>query len=245
MSPTFGVQAYSDLAMLFDYPDYAGYKPEVREAPNGDAAVDTGKRYLHVARKYNPPAWAEAYLALAHFQACKIAEQIGVPAEFYPRTEDSTLRVLEYPAGEGSAEHTDQSLFTVNLWRSTPEDHEQIIKRDPSAPGVGPDFVMRGAEPYHLGEIGELVGLGRAVPHRVPARPYVQRALVYFAIPLHGAVLPNTRGSRKCMNCKGSGIVAGPGEYTTERCSACVGGFGPATVGEWLAERMARSRVYR
>jgi hypothetical protein len=254
---------------------YAGYKPDTREAPNGDTKlcpecegarvgqpravacktcgnsgrvpnVDTGKRYLHVALKYNPPAWALAYLARAHFEACRVAEALGVPAEFYPRVADGTLRVLEYPSaahnirgvhtvsgcvacgtsvlatrfdprgvcpalapGSGSAEHTDFDLFTVNLWRSTPEDHEQIVIHDGGC--YGPEPVWEpGAREFHIGELGELVGLGPATPHRVPARPYVQKSIVYFAMPDHDTWLP------------------------LEACP---------TVGEWLKERMARSRV--
>ncbi len=58
---------------------HAGYKPDVLEAPNGDGNVDATKRYLHVALKYDPPAWALWYLARAHFEACRIAEALGVP----------------------------------------------------------------------------------------------------------------------------------------------------------------------
>ena len=142
----------------FGDPIYAGYRPTVREAPNGDTKecetckgegwryiapapgeapsgeaecpachgtgrvpnVDAGKRYLHVALKYNPPAWAVEYLARAHFEACRVATALGVPPEFRPHEADATLRVLEYPAGAGSVEHTDFDLFTILCWRSTP-----------------------------------------------------------------------------------------------------------------------------
>lgn len=229
---------HAQLSALFDESGYAGYRPTVRESANGDGVVDTGKRYLHVAIKYAPPDWALDYLARAHWESCRIAERIGVPDAYYPRVEDGTLRVLEYPsaghvwtnsldghcsacgfpwtrdrsnvgadpfcpvlaAGAGTAEHTDMDLFTANLWRSTPEDHEQQYQTTWTS----------GAPAWHLGEIGELVGLGRAVPHRVPARPYAQRALVYFAMPALSAKLP-------CW-------------------------IGDVTVGDWLRERKARSR---
>jgi len=283
MTQTYWEGAHRTLSTLFNSPGagiagYAGYKPEVREAPAGGAAVDTGKRYLHVARKYDPPSWAVDYLARAHWEACIIAERISVPAEYMPRTEDGTLRVLEYPdakhawkspragvwaatvcelcgtpydhgmqddlcparaAGAGTAEHTDPSLFTVNLWRSTPEDHEH--RRDatdkilghrlagfpdvPSCvdcgetlPDSGSSCWVRGTNgAYHIGEIGALVGLGRAVPHRVPARAYTQRALVYFAIPSHAARVPRRTD-------------AGVMRETV-------------TVGDFLAEWKTRSRV--
>lgn len=206
-----GAFEYRALSLLFDS-GYRGYKPNTRELPNGDGKIDSGKRYLHVALKYNPPGWALDILARAHFEACRIAEWIGVPAEFYPRVEDGTLRVLEYPPGEGSAEHTDFDLFTVNLWRSTPEDHEQYESRN-----VRLDWYA-GAQPYHLGEIGELVGLGRAVAHRVQPRSYKQQALVYFAMPSLDAELP--------LN-----------------AARAVGSCDSVTVREWLEERKARSRV--
>lgn len=206
---------HDDLSKLFS-PGYAGYKPDVREAPNSDGRVDEGKRYLHVALKYDPPEWARDILACAHFEALQIAERIGVPDAFYPRAENGTLRVLEYSsaghdsdtlcmhcgcswfpgmdhivcpalgASYGTAEHTDFDLFTVNLWRSTPEDHEHYTGEDACGWFKG----TNGA--HHVGRIGELVGLGPATLHRVPARPYAQRALVYFAMPANSAPLPIT-----------------------------------------------------
>jgi hypothetical protein len=70
----------------------------------------------------------------------------------------------------------------------------------------------------HIGELGELVGLGPATPHKVVPRPYVQRSIVYFAMSDHEMRLPigNTRREDG----------------------------GRMTVGEWLKERMARSRKY-
>lgn len=232
----FSSHDYYVLHRLFELDGYAGYKPYVRELPNGDGKVDAGKRYLHVALKYDPPAWAVQYLARAHFEACRIAEALRVPAEFYPRVEDGTLRVLEYPAGRmcrcmglatapvcpdcggtsrktdgivgaGSAEHTDFDLFTVHCYRSGPG-----VCWD----GQQPRCVRYGADqvPYNLGEIGELIGLGKAPLHRVVPRSEVQHSIVYFAMPSHAARL----------------FGYGDGRH--------------ATVGEWLKGRIARSRSY-
>lgn len=198
---------------LSGLPEYGGYTPAVREVPNGDGNVDVGKRYLHVALKHDPPEWAVRHLARAHWEACRVAEALRVPDAFYPRVENGTLRVLEYPIGAGSAEHTDFDLFTLNLWRSTPEDHEQHE--------FGPVWT-RGARAHHIGEIGELVGLGPATPHRVPARPYAQRAIVYFAMPAGAARLP---------------LRALPDAVEPHERNR-------PTVSEWVAERIARSRVY-
>ncbi len=267
---------------------YPGYRPEVREAPNGDKrdcarclgdgrvstrsgsgssacgacngtgrvpnmdAGSAGKRFLHVSLKYNPPAWAEAYLARAHWEASKVAQALGVRKEYFPMPADGTLRVLEYPdaghvfppltslqavkcihcdarsadpnpvrfgvcpalaPGAGTAERTDFDLFTIVLWRSHPADLE--LTQPNECPSAG-RCLARSINPgLHIGEIGELVGLGPATPHRVPARPYAQKSIVYFAMPDHGAVLP-----------------------PSEKQAA-----GHAwTVGAWLKERVARSR---
>lgn len=280
-------------SMLWPGPPYAGYKPEVREAPNSDMrecaqcspvftaepppcaichgtgrvpnvdAGPAGKRYLHVALKYDPPAWAIEYLARAHFEACRVAEALGVPDAYYPRVENGTLRVLEYPSaghvwrktgsvyfcphcdalrvtdvstdasvcpalapGAGSAEHTDFDLFTIVLWRSTPEDLE---RRPLDCEGVhsgGACASVRAAEAIspglHIGRLGELVGLGPATPHRVPARPYVQRSIIYFAMPAMAARLP-------C-----------PHTHRAHAGGLCTDG---PTVREWLDEVYAASRI--
>lgn len=197
----FTEQEHAHLSTLFA-PGYAGYKPEILEAPNGDGNIDATKRYLHVALKYNPPDWALSYLARAHFTACRIAESIGVPDRYYPRVENGTLRVLEYPAGSGSAEHTDFDLFTVHCYRSTPEDFVRLDQVDGRAELIDPDV--------HFGDIGQEIGLGPATRHLVPERPYAQKAIVYFAMPANNAVMPN-----------GQGALA------------------------WIADRYARSRVYK
>jgi hypothetical protein len=182
------------------------------------------KRYLHVAPKHNPPAWAMAYLARAHYEACRVAEALNVPAAYYPRVADGTLRVLEYPPGAGTVEHTDFNLFTIVLWRSTPDDLECTDKnllageyttaacqywRLSKARKISPGL--------HIGELGELVGLGPATPHRVPARAYAQKSIVYFAVPDHAARLPP--------------MTWPDGLPRTD-----------PTVGQWLKERVKRSR---
>jgi hypothetical protein len=261
----FDASDHARLATLFDgvsgpgpcrgFVPYAGYKPETREAPNGDTKacpraecdggytcygpgtpiskclvchgtgrvpnVDTGKRYLHVSLSDNPPAWALEYLARAHWEACRVATALGVPPEFRPHEADATLRVLEYPAGAGSAEHTDFDLFTILCWRSTPGDLELTApSENTTAEAIEQTrrrIAARSLSPgLHIGELGELVGLGPATPHRVPARPYVQKSIVYFAMPDHGARLPPLYRDQPNF---------------------------PPTVGEWVAERIARSRV--
>lgn len=185
---------YDHLASLFTLPGYKGYKPEVLEAPNGDGKVDVRKRYLHVALKYNPPGWAKYFLARAHFEACRIAEAIGVPERYYPKVENGTLRVLDYPPEAGSAEHTDFDLFTVHCYRSTPRDFVKV-DAEPVTGGLAKPGALRTAElidpDVHFGDIGQEIGIGPATRHLVPAREYSQQAIVYFAMPANGAIMPN------------------------------------------------------
>lgn len=178
---------FDRLRTLFD-PSYPGYRPDVVEAPNGDGKLDVSKRYLHVATKYDPPRWARQYLWAAFDESQRIAARLGVPDAYWPRVDACALRVLEYPPGSDSAEHTDFDLFTFNAHRNTQD-------------------VVGGDGKVYIGEIGEIVGLGPATRHAVPSRIYEQRSIVFFALPAHDVELP-------------TGV----------------------TVGEWLAERISRSR---
>jgi hypothetical protein len=213
-----------------------------------------GKRYLHVAEKYLRQCpgleWPREYLDRAYGVAARVAEALNVPAAYWPRPEHGALRVLDYPPGAGTVEHTDFDLFTVLLWRSTPGDleltpsHRVCPADNPflcdscgaaapfSSPCEAEIAMSRGVRAarssagelspgLHIGELGELVGLGPATPHRVPARPYAQQSIVYFALPDHAAPLPGHAG----VAVQGAPVRLGP------------------TVGQWLDERMARSRV--
>lgn len=71
-------------------------------------------------------------------------------------------------------------------------------------------------ERYNLGEIGELIGLGKAPLHSVVPQPVSQYSIVYFAMPAHSAQFNTVDG----------GVLQ------------------RGTVGEWLKERIARSRTY-
>jgi hypothetical protein len=217
MNPIFNRTDFDDLSTLFDHEArYKGYKPTVKERPDGDTRTDHGKRFLHVALKYDPPEWAVRLLARAHFEACGVVERLGVcPHAAYPKIENGTLRVLYYPEGEGTEEHADFDLLTVNCWRETPNDLEQ----KPLPQGGW----TRGVTPYHMGELGQIYGLGPAARHRVNGRKYEQRAIVYFASPGMYTALPEP--------------ITFP----------AVEGFEAVTVttsGQWQIERTLRSRVY-
>jgi hypothetical protein len=212
MSPIFDRYVYTQLHDLFHPSNrYAGYKPNVKEIPNADGHVDYGKRFLHVALKYNPPKYAKDILALAHFRACEIFVSHGWPVELMPSVENANLRVLEYPEGTGSARHTDFDLFTVNCWRNIPSDL------------VLTDAPERGWQETHLGELAEIYGLGKADPHEVPARPYLQKAIIYFASPAMSTPLPKPI------------VFPAQGEFAERTVT---------TSGQWQIERTNRSRVY-
>ena len=159
---------------------YPGYRPEVVEAPAGDAARrDVGKRYAHIATKYlakydGHPAYhslLERALVRAHGRAVQVALRLGVPSEYMPSYEHGALRVLEYPPNVGASHvHLDSDLFTLNCYRNVPNE-------------------SLGRRAVHVGRLGELLGIGPAYPHSVDPLPVTQHSIVYFAIPPHAAVL--------------------------------------------------------
>ncbi len=206
MSNTFfTAHDYTALHEVVFRADYPGYRPSVIESPNGDVALDSQKRYSHIATKYlkqfpapdaphyrarmNERDMLEAYLRIAHRHAVEVAVASGlVPAAFLPSFEHGALRVLEYPAGASSAPHTDVGLLTLNLYRDQPACLETFEDRW----GRGNDWYSGTTRaPYHLGRIAREIGLGPAAAHRVIGSATPQHSIVYFAVPDHEAVLPS------------------------------------------------------
>ena len=174
--------------IVFSSGNYPGCKPEVKESPNGNGVIDSEKRYAHVAMKYlrewhSTPfyRWRELYDALfeCHALAVRVAEELNVPRHLLPSVEYSCLRILEYPAGAGSAPHTDFDLFTLALYRDDPEPFQSLSGRRLEVDG----------QETHMGEIGQLAGLDGALLHAVTPSSQTHRAAVYFAIPDHAAPL--------------------------------------------------------
>lgn len=165
---------YNNLMTLADDVAYAGFRPGVIESPDGNGLLDDGKVFLHVALKYKPPSWAEGYLARAYWEVCKAAEGLGVPAAYFPKPENSTLRVLYYPPEVGSHPHRDFSLFTLTCYR----DPAEAVVSDRT------DGIV-------IGELGELVGLGPATRHHVVPSHASQASIVMFALPAQDATLPS------------------------------------------------------
>lgn len=170
-----------------------GYRPEMREAPNGDGRVDYGKRYAHV----NPHRYSHSQDMIAYYwREFALAERVSAELHLPPPGPDSTLRFLEYPPGVGGERHTDFSLFTRLCYQSRT--------------GLVVEGPKEECEPLlHIGEIAQLIRPTLvANPHYVEAGSALRRSVVFFAIPRHEYMLP-------------SGL----------------------TVGEWIAERKARSRI--
>lgn len=194
-----------------------GYKPTVREAPNGDGTWDEQKEYAHLAPKYfsggTPEpiieAWTDAMIA-----AIDVCDQLGLSS--WRPGPDSTLRLLRYLPGATTAPHTDFDLFTLSLYRS----HKDAFKYIDAEPATIGDWntdrersrrlltKARELSPgIHFGELmTEILGVP-ATPHETLPLDEWSYSAVFFVIPDHAKRLP-------------SGV----------------------TVGEWIRERVARSR---
>jgi hypothetical protein len=187
--PVFSEEEYDQLHTLVFRDDYPGYKPTVKEIPNGDGKVDADKRYAHVATKYFATQKQRMdllpFLQRAHSLAMDVATALRIPPEFQPKLEYSALRILDYPPGATSNEHEDFDLFTLMLYRDQPD---RFVSKD-----MG-NHVLREMRFFnmqaHIGQLGTEIGLGQATPHSVLPSTTSQHSIVYFAIPDHGTTLP-------------------------------------------------------
>jgi hypothetical protein len=156
--------------------EHFGYRRDVTEIPNGDGVSDTGKRFAHVATKYG---LSNLVLREAFWTAMALADETAAHWGLALDPDACALRVLEYPAGAGSAWHTDFDLFTVNLWRSHPE----LMRQED-------DWCPKGV---HFGELFTLLvdKNRKATGHYVESHPTErQRSVVFFALPSHKRRLP-------------------------------------------------------
>jgi len=207
MRTSFEREEYDRLHDCVFRDGYPGYKPTVKEIPNGDGKVDAEKRFAHVAPKYLTDAvpdeirsFLNDYLEAAHLFAETVSDAAGIPAAFRPDIRYGALRVLHYPPGAVSNSHNDFSLFTLMMFRDRPEcflPHRETVP-------FGSDATIRAIQKFnrqaHLGEIGEALGLGKATRHEVLPSTEVQRSIVYFAIPDHDAILPSGENVRDWLN---------------------------------------------
>jgi hypothetical protein len=183
-------EEYEEIAAHAFRDDYAGYRPAVQESPNGDGVWDEGKRYAHVALKYDPPPALRAYFELAYLEALNVCVSLDVPARLMPDPRECCLRILDYPPGAGSAQHTDFDFLTIQLYRDRPEGFVRLRGESPGEKAASwhesDDKVSGG---IHFGEMAEVAGFRRATPHLVRPLDVRQRAIVFFVLPHPDAAL--------------------------------------------------------
>lgn len=168
--------------LTFGDPEYAGYKPNVQESPNGDGVWDDKKRYAHVAPKYNPSSWLRAYYNAAFNEALRVHALLGFPGYLRPSWTECCLRILEYSPTAFSAEHTDFDLFTLQLYRDWRPGFVRVGEVRP-----GDDEASEG---IHFGEMAEVAQLRPAMRHAVRPNPFkITRSIVFFALPDRDAPL--------------------------------------------------------
>jgi hypothetical protein len=170
---------------------YPGYS--IPGTERADTYAPGGYHYAHIAEKYlqqcdtvdGQPLFREEVTVMRNMlkDLTKVARRYavswGVPLEFLPTLEDSTLRLLYYPPGTYIAEHTDFNLFTVNLWRS-----DSAYYRHDDEHHIAPADT-------HIGEIwGQLIG-EPATLHWTDKSAVAQYSAVFFAMPPLDAVLPD------------------------------------------------------
>jgi hypothetical protein len=213
----FSKEEYDQLHALVFVAGYSGYKPTVQEIPNGDGKVDADKMFAHVAPKYLVTDQQKAdlmpFLQKAFNKAIAMAQLARVPEAFMPRIEYGALRILDYPPGAVSNKHCDFDLFTTMCYRDMPD---KFVADPVTKPSLALNRLHLLDKQAHIGELGEIVGLGGATPHEVLASTPEegnQHSIVYFSIPDWNSVLPAYEGKPEIK------------------------------VVDWLNERMAQSRT--
>jgi len=185
----FTKEEYEALHALVFRPDYSGYKPEVKEIPNGDGKVDAEKRYAHVAPKYfttdQQREELTPFLEKAFNLARACADIAKVPAAYMPDIRYGALRILDYPPGAVSNKHEDFDLFTLMMYRDQPD----LFVADQVEESRWLKRIQLLNKQAHLGQLGEAIGLGKATPHEVLPSETRQCSIVYFAIPDHESPL--------------------------------------------------------
>lgn len=172
----FTEEEYQEMHDLtFGDPNYSGYRPTVQEAPNGDGKWDEEKKYAHIAMKYDPGPVLKRYYARAYEEAHNVSKRLGFPSHLYPSWDNSCMRILDYPPGASSAEHTDFDLFTIQLFRDQPEGFVRTGTVDQADESISTGI--------HFGEMAEVAGLRKAMPHYVKGLGVRQRSIVFFVIP--------------------------------------------------------------
>lgn len=176
---------------------YPGYKPTVKEIPNGDGKVDEDKRFAHVAEKYTDDPVLLGYLGQAHAEAIRVARAIGIPEAFMPDMSRSALRVLEYPPGAVSNRHEDFDIFTLMMYRDQPR---CFVAHDEHGVDLRLSQLQDVSPLAHFGELAREIDFAEATPHEVTASSVAQHSIVYFAIPRWEAFLPSGETVKDWLN---------------------------------------------
>ena len=173
---------YEDIYQLTIGADnYAGYRPAVQESPNGDGIWDEQKKYAHIATKYTADPQLMSYYASAFEEASRVCKELGVPRRLMPDWDSCCMRILDYPSGAGSAEHTDFDFLTIQLYREHPEGFVRTGPVDEADESISSGI--------HFGEMAEVSGFRKAMPHYVKGLDVRQKSIVFFVLPNPDAAL--------------------------------------------------------
>lgn len=168
-----------------------GYKPNVIEAPNGDGRWDTEKKYAHVAPKYFKDIKEDISSIVNLYDKAVtisngICEKLNIPEKYWAGS-DSTLRVLHYPPGATTTSHTDFDLFTISMYRNSPELFKYLSGEDDpllkKARAISPGL--------HFGELMSEINESKATEHEVMGSTDWQYSAVFFVVPHYNSILPS------------------------------------------------------
>ena len=187
--------AYDEIYRHVFHKGYPGYIPSVIESPNGDHIWDLDKRYAHIAKKYlddftsdniSQLAFLDSVLNDAKLISNKICQHLNIPKKYWGG-DDCTMRILDYPPGATTAPHTDFDMFTITLYRNTPDAFKYLDGED--------DPLLKEARTHscgiHLGELMTEITGAKATKHEVIATNNMQKSIVFFVVPDHKVILPS------------------------------------------------------
>lgn len=187
---------YEDIHRFAFSNSNKGYNPKVIESPNGDGIWDEDKKYAHIAPKYfKQMGLADIRLNTlramhVYYKAFKEAKRVcnflDLPKDFYPSW-DSTLRVLDYPAGATTAPHKDFDLFTLCLYRDDENAFKYLDGEEDGDLQISRNFFPG----IHFGELMTEVTGAKATEHEVIATENRQLSAVFFVVPDHRSILPS------------------------------------------------------
>lgn len=210
---------YDELHSIVFAGGYPGYRPEVLELPNGDKRVDAEKRYAHIAEKYLSAygKWSPGYEVLD--AALDKAHALAMKVAHALNVPDAFLPVREFGAlrvleyPAGAHSHPHTDFDLFTL----------MMYRDQPA-----CFVSQDVPPgYGFNPTGEALFQARKLNAQLHLGELAEQIGLGQATP--HLVVPSDKPQHSIV------YFAIP-----DHLAVLPSGL---TVGEWLAERMARSRV--